>query len=81
MLRRKFLFPSPHAHDSAAQANCGVNRALQSVAHDLERQRATDSLKKGLEKRPAREDLVERKPHSLLVITLKQWFVSSMFTD
>jgi len=34
--------------------------ALQSVAHDLERQRATDSLKKGLEKRPDRELLIER---------------------
>lgn len=35
-------------------------RALQSTAHDLERQRAADSLKKGLEHRPEREELVER---------------------
>ena len=36
------------------------HRALQSAAQELERQRATDSLKKGLEKRPEREELVER---------------------
>lgn len=36
------------------------NRALQSAAQDLERQRATDSLRKGLEKRPEKEELVER---------------------
>ena len=36
-------------------------RALQSTAQDLERQRATDSLKKGLEKRPERDELIERK--------------------
>jgi hypothetical protein len=35
-------------------------RALQSAAYDLERQRASDSLKKGLEHRAQREDLVER---------------------
>lgn len=34
--------------------------ALQSAAQELERQRATDSLKKGLEKRPDREELIER---------------------
>lgn len=40
--------------------------ALQSKALELERQRATDSLRKGLEKRPEREELVEREslhPH------------------
>lgn len=37
-------------------------RALQSAAQELERQRATDSLKKGLEKRPERDQLIERKP-------------------
>ncbi len=37
-----------------------VRRALQSAAQELERQRATDSLKKGLEKRPEREELIER---------------------
>lgn len=36
------------------------NRALQSAAQELERQRATDSLKKGLEKRPERDELIER---------------------
>ncbi|KAL8979094.1 MAG: hypothetical protein Q9205_005489 [Flavoplaca limonia] len=36
--------------------------ALQSAAQDLERQRATDSLKKGLEKRPERDELIERMP-------------------
>ncbi|KAI9745035.1 MAG: hypothetical protein M1818_001313 [Claussenomyces sp. TS43310] len=34
--------------------------SLQAAAHDLERQKATDSLKKGLERRPHREDLIER---------------------
>lgn len=34
--------------------------ALQSAAQELERQRATDSLKKGLEKRPEKEELIER---------------------
>lgn len=38
---------------------CGFSRALQATALDLERQRATDSLKKGLGKRPEREELVE----------------------
>ena len=38
------------------------HRALQSAAQELERQRATDSLKKGLEKRPEREELIERMP-------------------
>ena len=52
------------------QYRVGVGRSLtdrfvqssQSAAHDLERQRATDSLKKGLENRPQREDLIERTP-------------------
>lgn len=38
----------------------GVPSALQSAAQDLERQRATDNLRKGLEKRPEKEELVER---------------------
>ena len=33
---------------------------LQSAQHDLERQRASDSLRKGLETRPEREELEER---------------------
>jgi len=41
-------------------ADSGWIRSLQAAALELERQRATDSLKKGLEKRPEREDLVER---------------------
>jgi hypothetical protein len=36
------------------------NRALQAAQHELERQRITDNLKKGLEHRPEREDLVQR---------------------
>jgi hypothetical protein len=36
------------------------NRALQAKALELERQRATDSLKKGLERRPDKEELIER---------------------
>lgn len=35
-------------------------RSLQSTAYDLERQRMTDSLKKGLQHRPERDELVER---------------------
>lgn len=41
--------------------NRNVDRALQSAAQELERQRATDSLRKGLEKRPEREELIERR--------------------
>ena len=40
--------------------NDEVCRALQSAAQELERQRATDSLRKGLEKRVGKEELVER---------------------
>jgi hypothetical protein len=42
------------------------HRALQAKALELERQRATDNLKKGLNQRPARDDLVQRNilPHS-----------------
>jgi len=35
-------------------------RALQAKALELERQRATDNLKKGLAHRPEKEDLIER---------------------
>lgn len=35
-------------------------RAIQSTALELERQLATDSLKKGLGRRPEREELIER---------------------
>lgn len=41
-------------------------RALQATAHDLERQRAADSLKKGLEHRPEREELVESMIYDLI---------------
>jgi len=37
-----------------------ANRALQAKALELERQRATDNLKKGLSHRPDRDTLVER---------------------
>ena len=36
------------------------NRSLQSKQQELERQRATDSLKKGLERRPDKDELIER---------------------
>lgn len=32
--------------------------SLQAKQHELERQQATDSLRKGLEQRPERDDLV-----------------------
>ena len=41
--------------------------ALQARQQELERQRATDNLKKGLEKRPERGELVERKCHLSLL--------------
>jgi hypothetical protein len=48
--------------DSVSLADCGVqHRSLQAHAQELERQRVSDSLKKGLSKRPEREDLVESK--------------------
>lgn len=46
--------------------------ALQAKALELERQRVTDSLKKGLANRPEKEILVERKfiASSIYVITM-----------
>ena len=38
-----------------------LRRSLQAAAQELERQRATDNLKKGLERRPERDELVERE--------------------
>lgn len=38
-----------------------VLRAIQSAALELERQRAADSLRKGLERRPEKEELIERE--------------------
>jgi hypothetical protein len=38
----------------------GTRSALQAKALELERQRATDNLRKGLNQRPARDDLVQR---------------------
>jgi hypothetical protein len=40
------------------------NSALQAAQHELERSRVTDNLKKGLEQRPDREDLVQRMSFS-----------------
>lgn len=40
------------------------NRAIQSAQLDLERQQASDSLRKGLEKRPEREELIERTEYT-----------------
>jgi len=45
--------------------------ALQARQLELERQRATDNLKKGLEKRPERGELVERK------CLLSGWYLPS----
>jgi hypothetical protein len=44
--------------------NYTANRvsALQAKQQELERQQNTDSLRKHLEKRPEREELVERNP-------------------
>lgn len=36
-----------------------MSRALQAQQQELQRQKVTDSLKKGLEQRPEREHLVE----------------------
>jgi hypothetical protein len=49
--------------------------ALQAKQLELERQRATDNLKKGLEKRPERGELVERKFmfHLLWLWPLSLW--------
>lgn len=41
-----------------------TRRAIQSAQLELERQQATDSLRKGLEKRPEREELIERTKKS-----------------
>lgn len=57
LLRRRTL----HRYKSnVILANANINSALQSTAQELARQRATDSLKKGLERRPEKEELVER---------------------
>lgn len=42
--------------------------SLQAKQAELERQRATDNLKKGLGKRPEREELVERESRVSLVM-------------
>ena len=36
-------------------------RSLQAKQLELERQQATDSLRKGLERRPEKEELIERR--------------------
>lgn len=41
-------------------ASADPSSALQAKALELERQRATDNLKKGLNARPDREDLIQR---------------------
>jgi hypothetical protein len=45
---------------SLCTTNTSNDSALQAKALELERQRATDHLRKGLNQRPAREDLVQR---------------------
>ena len=39
-----------------------MDRSLQGAAEELNRQRATNALKRNLERRPEREELVERIP-------------------
>jgi hypothetical protein len=43
------------------------HRALQAKQHELERQQQSDTLRKQLEKRPERDELVERKNYSSLL--------------
>ncbi len=54
LLRKRFEYTGNGAADI-----CPLS-SLQSKQLELERQRATDSLKKGLEKRPEKDELVER---------------------
>ena len=51
--------------------------ALQARQLELERQRATDNLKKGLEKRPERGELVGRK---CCLCFLHEWFLPPLVT-
>jgi hypothetical protein len=53
-------WPAVSLHTHQSITNCGVNRALQSAALELEHQRTIDSLKKGIEHRPNKEELVQR---------------------
>jgi hypothetical protein len=50
----------PVAAEHCHTTNTFNNSALQAKALELERQRATDNLRKGLNQRPARDDLVQR---------------------
>jgi RPEL repeat len=53
----------PKQNIAPPQHNTNVSphrSALQAAQHDLERQKITDNLKKGLEHRPHRESLIER---------------------
>lgn len=60
MLRRKRLL----LHSFSSRSLTGVNRSLQATQQELERQRASDNLKKSLEHRPDREELVNRTSSS-----------------
>jgi hypothetical protein len=57
-----------------ATANTSKHSALQARALELERQRNTDNLRKGLNQRPARDDLVQRNilPDSTAAPALQQ---------
>lgn len=68
MLHREYPTSSELAGNTTAWlTERSIYRALQSKALELERQRATDNLKKGLAHRPDRETLVERmSDYSLL---------------
>ncbi len=57
MLRREFLVCMVRRYLSLTL----LCRSLQAKQYELERQQQSDSLRKHLEKRPEREELVERK--------------------
>ena len=54
-------------------------RSLQSKQQELERQRATDSLKKGLERRPEKDELIGRTFASDNYVDSMLWFRKDNF--
>jgi len=68
------VLPRIVPHICSCPANSPNNRALQAKALELERQRATDNLRKGLNQRPARDDLIQRNilPDSTAAPALQQ---------
>lgn len=54
------------------------NRSLQAAQIELQRQQAADNLRKGLERRADRDDLVSRKyyllaPHTRMLTAQRQY--------